>query len=181
MELYLIRHADAVPLGKEGISDDADRPLSDRGRAQCPVLAAALHRAGVHLDAVLTSPLLRARQTAEGLLENWPGETPALYPCNALAPGGKRRKLMRSLLGNGGGEVGAVALVGHMPDLAEFAGWLIGERKIGLSLAKTGCAHIRFDAEPDKGEGTLAWLVTPAWYGSGSPVPQPVGATSSQG
>jgi phosphohistidine phosphatase SixA len=58
----------------------------------------------------------------------------------------------------------AVALVGHMPDLAEFAAWLIGSRKTQLDLDKAGVACIRCQEGLDKGDGMLLWLVTPQWY-----------------
>jgi phosphohistidine phosphatase len=163
MELYLIRHADAQPLGEAGIPNDAERPLTLAGRAQCPPLAAALQGRGVHLQRVVTSPLVRARQTAEGFLEHWAKPVPELQVCDALAPGGKRRRLTRFLRDLG---VDTVALVGHMPDLAEYAAWLIGSRKAQVDLAKAGVARIVCQGTPDKGEGVLTWLITPEWYAS---------------
>ena len=160
MDLYLIRHADAQPLGEGGIRDDAARPLTPVGHAQCGPLAAALQRCGVRLGVVVSSPLLRARQTAEGLLRHWSEPAPALELCDALAPGGKRRKLTRFVQ-----ELGheSVALVGHMPDLAEYAAWLVGSKKARLNLAKAGAARVEFDGTPEKGAGVLTWLITPDW------------------
>jgi phosphohistidine phosphatase len=160
MDLFLIRHADAAPLGEGGVQDDAERPLTDAGRAQCKALAAALQRVGVRFDCVATSPLLRARQTAEGLLEDWPAPLPELAECEALAPGVKARKLARYLMKKG---AGAIALVGHMPDLADHAAWLIGSKKAQIELAKSGVAHIECEKLPAKGSGTLTWLINPAW------------------
>lgn len=167
MDLYLIRHADALPLGEGDAHDDEERPLSAAGDAQCSSLAAALQRAGVTLDRVVASPLLRARQTAEGLLKHWtveePTPAPTLDVCGALAPGGKPRKLARYLLKLNDS---SVALVGHMPDLAGTAAWLIGSKKAQLELAKAGVAAIECEKLPGKGCGILRWLVTPAWYRS---------------
>ncbi len=160
MDLYLIRHADAQPLGEGGIQDDAERPLTALGQAQCGPLAAALQRQGVRLARVVASPLLRARQTAEGLLKNLTPPTPELHTCDHLAPGGKRRKLTRFLRGLG---VRSVAVVGHMPDLNLYAGWLIGSKSAQVELAKAGIACIRFEQDPAKGAGILTWLVTPQW------------------
>jgi phosphohistidine phosphatase len=160
MDLYVIRHADAEPLGAGGIQEDADRPLTSVGHAQGPALAAALQKQGVRLEKVVTSPLLRARQTAEALVKNWHAPAPELQVCDLLAPDGKRRKLTRFLadLGNH-----AVAIVGHMPDLNIYAAWLIGSRKAQIELAKAGCAHIQFHGKPDKNAGVLHWLITPNW------------------
>jgi phosphohistidine phosphatase len=160
MDLYIIRHADAQPLGEGGIQNDEDRPLTAVGQAQCGPLASALLHQGVRLERIVTSPLLRARQTAEGLLKHLSAPAPELHTCDHLAPGGKRRKLTRFL-----SELGAetVALVGHMPDLNLYAGWLIGSKNTQIELAKAGAACIHLDDEPDKGAGVLTWLVTPEW------------------
>ena len=160
MDLYLIRHAEAQPLGEGGVRDDAERPLTAAGHGQCGPLAGALQRQGVRLEHVVTSPLLRARQTAEGLLKNLAPPTPELHTCDFLAPGGKRRKLTRFLRGLG---AQSVAIVGHAPDLDLYAGWLIGAKKAQVDLAKAGAACIHFDDEPGKGVGVLTWLVTPEW------------------
>src|SRR5579885_555197 len=93
MDLYLIRHAEAEPRDEAGTTLDEDRALTDAGRDQARAVAAGLLRRGVRLDALVTSPLLRARQTAEALLAGWPPPAPALHVHDGLAPGGKRRKL----------------------------------------------------------------------------------------
>jgi phosphohistidine phosphatase len=160
MELLLIRHADAAPMNEAGVDDDADRPLTSLGKEQCKVLSLALQRLGVHIDSVTSSPLLRAQQTATELVAEWAAPQPPVDVCEALAPGAKHRKLERYLLK---ASSGSAVLVGHMPDLGEFAAWLIGNKNVQINFAKAGAALIKFDALPAKGTGTLAWLVTPAW------------------
>jgi phosphohistidine phosphatase len=160
MDLYLIRHADAAPLGEGGVTQDEVRPLTEKGREQAKVLASGLNATGVHLGMVLTSPLLRARQTAEGMLQAWPHPIPELRICDELAPGSRRRKLSRFLRGVGSDKV---ALVGHQPDLGEFVGWLIANKKARLDLAKAGVAHVVCNPPLRKRDGTLVWLVTPDW------------------
>jgi phosphohistidine phosphatase len=161
MKLCLIRHADAVPLGDQGITDDADRPLTDKGREQCRALAEAFTRQGIALGTILTSPLLRSRQTVDVILEHRFNPKPEVHVCEGLAPGARPRKLTRSL--NGYCE-DSVAVVGHMPDLAQLASWLIGSKKAQIHLAKGGAALIECDPGPVKGAGVLLWLVTPQWY-----------------
>jgi len=80
MELILIRHADALPLGQGGIMEDAARPLSELGQTQARALAAALDRSGTRLNVLLTSPAVRTRQTAEGLLASWKARPPRPTP-----------------------------------------------------------------------------------------------------
>jgi phosphohistidine phosphatase len=161
MDLYLIRHADAKPLGEDGIQDDADRPLTVKGEAQSKALAKALQKHGVQLGVVVSSQLLRAKQTADKLVDHWTGPAPTLSICEEVAPGGKRRKLSKFLREQ---SADAIAVVGHMPGIAAYAAWLIGDNKAELELEKAGVAHIAFDEGPRKGEGKLTWLVTPEWF-----------------
>lgn len=163
MDLYLIRHADALPLGEGGASEDSDRPLSEAGKAQAHGLATALQRCGVHPALVLCSPALRAKQTAEEMLAKWSGTAPPLKDCEELALGGRARKLANAIRRLGSE---SMALVGHQPDLCQFAAWLIGSRKAQIDLAKAGVACIRCVDEPSKGGGVLNWLVTPVWFGT---------------
>jgi phosphohistidine phosphatase len=163
MDLYLIRHADALPLAEGGNEDDAERPLSDAGKAQARALALALQRQGLRPEAVLTSPLLRARQTAEEMLKHWPSPAPSLEVSDHLAMGAPRKRLSRQIKDL---QQQSVALVGHQPDLCEFAAWLIGSKKAQIDLAKAGFALINCSERPSKGGGTLVCLVNPAWYGA---------------
>ncbi len=172
MNLCLIRHADAVPLG-EGIATDEVRPLSDKGWRQCELLAGALRGFGLHPGTLVTSPLLRSKQTAEGILRHWPDPHPEVLECPELAPDGRRRKLVR-FLSSLDGET--VTLIGHQPDLGSLVAWLIGNRRSQVDLAKAGAAYVTCDVSPGKGAGRLSWLVTPAWYAAvagQSPQPGP--------
>ena len=160
MDVYLIRHADAAPLGEKGTTDDAERPLTPEGVQQAKVVAAGLQARGVRLTQLISSPLLRAQQTAEYIQNSWEGPAPELRLCDDLAPGGKLKRLGR-LLRKSGAE--AVGLVGHQPDIGRIAGWLIGDRKVQIDFAKGGVACIHCVDGADKGLGTLIWLVTPEW------------------
>ncbi|MFO0930540.1 MAG: phosphohistidine phosphatase SixA [Gemmataceae bacterium] len=161
MRLILIRHGEAAPVGAHGVHDDEERPLTDAGRGQCRAAAAALKRLGVKLDRLLASPLVRARQTAEEVVAGWGDGAPEVEECEALAPGGRKRKVNQKLLQD---SVDTVAVVGHNPDLSEMVGWYLGDKAIGIDLDKGGMACIDFDGVPNKGGGTLAWLVGPDWY-----------------
>jgi phosphohistidine phosphatase len=160
MDLYVIRHADALPLGQAGVTEDEERPLSETGKAQSRALAVALRKLGVRLRLLLTSPAVRARQTAEEMAAVWGGEGPTLQVCDALTMGIRTRKLANAI-GDLTGE--PVGLVGHQPDLSQFAAWLIGSRKAQVDFAKGGVARIRCPEGPFKGGGMLTWLLTPEW------------------
>lgn len=94
MDLYLIRHAEAVSRDDAAYTDE-ERPLTEAGRNQCRMLARSLVSRNVQFDAVIASPLARARQTAEELLQNMPGPLADVEFCRHVAPGGKHRKLIR--------------------------------------------------------------------------------------
>lgn len=160
MHVYVIRHADAVPLGTQGIHEDEERPLTEAGQAQCKAVARAFRQMGIKLDRLLTSPLVRAKQTAEALHDEWGPGAPAILECEPLAPGGKKRRLLERLREQ---HVESVGLVGHNPDLSELVGWFLGKKRAGINLEKGGVACIEFDGGAGKNSGVLAWLVTPAW------------------
>ena len=161
MDVYVIRHADAVPVGERGISDDEQRPLSGVGLEQAKTLGTVLQKKGITLGGVVSSPLLRARQTAEAVVKAWT-PPPELMICDELAPGGRPKRIAKFLRNR---DLEKVAVVGHEPDLGEFAGWLIGDKKVHIDLAKGGVAYISCDGEPRKGSGTLIWLVSGDWLG----------------
>jgi phosphohistidine phosphatase len=161
VDVFLIRHADAVPLGERGITNDEERPLTDKGEEQAVAVGKLFQKKGIVLDRLYTSPLLRARQTAEAMLRLWSRPELELQTCSALAPDVKPRKLSRFLLKQGGEKVG---LVGHMPHLAVITGWLIGDKNLGIDLEKTGVAYVSCGEAPGKGLGVLHWLVSPEWF-----------------
>jgi len=161
MEIYLIRHAEALDLGEPGITCDEERPLSKKGRQQSKAAAKALQARGIALDRLFTSPLVRARETAEILLEIWEQPELTLETCDILAPGGKPRKLSKFLMRMGGEKTG---LVGHMPDLGDYAAWLLGSKDVQIDIAKAGVVCIECSGLAGKGRGALQWMVTPEWY-----------------
>lgn len=160
MDLFLIRHAEAVAQGNGNIETDAERPLTAEGEEQARQLAAGLQRKGVRFGKVLSSPLLRARQTAERMLKDWASPAPELLVIDELTPGTRFRKLAKTLRGL---KEDSIAIVGHQPDLGEWCAWLIGSRKAQIDFAKGGVAYVRCQDRPGKGCGTLEWLVTADW------------------
>jgi len=114
MQLYLVRHADATP----GDPDEL-RPLSDEGREQARELGERLRDDGVAPDVVLTSPLLRARQTGEALASAT-GSTSESD--QRLAPGATAEGVREAVSGRGE----RVVIVGHQPDCGRIAAALCG-------------------------------------------------------
>ncbi len=160
MDLYLIRHADALALGERGVKEDSARPLSAKGETQSAAVGKMLQRRGIELDKLVASPYLRAQQTAQAMLQHLK-PAPELLTCAALVPEAKPRQLAEFLQTVEGKCLG---LVGHLPHIALWTGWLIGSKKAQFNFAKAGVAHIAFRDRLDKGLGTLGWLVTPEWF-----------------
>ncbi|WP_439623454.1 SixA phosphatase family protein [Gemmata sp.] len=169
MWLYLIRHAEAEPLGG-ALTRDFDRPLTAAGRAQSRALAAAFARRGVVIDTLAASPLVRAHQTAAELLGVWaPGTRPVT--CDDLAIGSLRAARLTVRLAElpaagprlPAREDKAVAAVGHMPDLGAYLEWLTGAATGTVRFAKAGAACVHLRGDLGRGCGVLEWLVTPEW------------------
>ena len=161
MKLILVRHADAADLGENGVTTDYDRPLTEIGHARAAALAAALVGLNVLPEVVFTSPLLRAHQTAEPLaVALTPGSPP--MPLDALRlEEMKPRKLAQAMTE---AHVTSAILVGHMPDMARLAGWLLGCGATSLAFDKATAALVACGKTAEKGRGELRWLVTPDWF-----------------
>jgi phosphohistidine phosphatase len=119
MELYLVRHAEAAP----GDPDDL-RPLTPNGREQARRLGERLREDGVHADLVLTSPLLRARETGS-LIARELGASVAI--AEELAPGATPDSLRKAVRAATSPEGEAVVAVGHQPDCSRIAAALTGD------------------------------------------------------
>jgi phosphohistidine phosphatase len=152
MELYFLRHGIAADVGPEG-AGDAERPLTPAGIEKIKEEARGLRRLGVRPDILLSSPLVRARQTAE-LVGHALGLESRLV--DALAPGCDIARL-RELLGEYR-SAERVMVVGHEPDFSELIGILTGGSRI--QLKKGGLARVDLETV-DAGAGILIWLLPP--------------------
>ncbi|MDY3560062.1 histidine phosphatase family protein [Gemmata sp. JC673] len=160
MILYLVRHAEAVELGTPGAASDFDRFLTPNGNAQTLAMAQAFARLKLPVDAVVSSPFVRAYQTATGLLSVWqPDVRPITH--DTLAPEKLKPNKLSEFLGEVPGEF--VVAVGHMPDLGTYAEWLLGTSAGAVPFAKAAVACIEFRADPAKASGRLRWFVSPEW------------------
>jgi phosphohistidine phosphatase len=162
MKLILVRHAEAAPTGENGVSRDADRPLTVNGREQARKLAETFQARGITPDAVVTSPLLRARETVEPLLPLLNGSAREPVVCDYLALGELRPKKLSKFVRNLGGNV--IVLVGHNPDLSTYTTWLLGAEETAVDLEKGAAALVECEDGIEKGAGRLVWLVTPLFY-----------------
>ena len=157
LELYLIRHGIAAERGDE-YPDDSKRPLTNQGISRLRKEAKALAELGVEFDQILTSPLVRTRQTADILGESMKSKPPVTNS-DALAPAGTPAAVIQDLakIAKKGSRV---AVVGHEPNMGELAARLICARS-PMEFKKGAIFRIDFDVRPPKGLGQLQWFVPP--------------------
>jgi phosphohistidine phosphatase len=149
MELFILRHGRAGQHGD--YEDDRARPLTDEGRERSVVSGRGLRRLRVTPQVVLSSPLVRARETAELVAAELEG-SPAVELTEVLSPGVGPEAVVRYLRKHHGGAEAAL-LVGHEPDLSVLIGALVSrDGTARVRMKKGGLCHLRLR------EGELAEL-----------------------
>jgi phosphohistidine phosphatase len=156
-ELYLVRHAIAADRGSEW-PDDTKRPLTEEGIARFKDAVKGLRRLDIQIDEIFTSPLVRARQTAELLAAGLEGKAPVKV-LDALSPGHTASSVMTNLARVA--KRRRIALVGHEPDLGELAAHLIGASR-ALAFKKGGVGRIDLGSLTTKRAASLVWLLPPS-------------------
>ena len=158
MELLIVPHAIAFERDRHRWRDDGARPLSPAGIGRARKAAAGLKEFTKAPDRVLTSPLVRARQTAQILTDvaGWPEAVQALE----LSPQAPALAVL-ALLGKDRSKV--VAVVGHQPALgALLTACLLGDGEaLPIEMKKNAVACVSFDGSPRAGRAALKWLATP--------------------
>ncbi len=156
LEIYLIRHGIAANRG-EDYPDDSKRPLTSAGISRLRKEARALAAIQVDFDLIISSPLTRAKQTAEVFSQVMPSR-PSITLSDSLAPAGTPSSVFQEL----GKHMrkSRIALVGHEPNMGELAARLMGARS-PVEFKKGAICRIDFEVFPPKGAGQLRWFVTP--------------------
>jgi phosphohistidine phosphatase len=159
-ELYLVRHAIAAERGDEW-SDDTKRPLTKRGISRFRECVTGLRKLEAAVDEIFTSPLVRAKQTAD-ILAAGMDDKPPVKILDALAPGHTAQDVMTQLAK--AAKRRRIALVGHEPDLGELAAHLIGASR-AIPFKKGGVCRVDVESLTSKRAGTLIWFVGPKVLG----------------
>ncbi|MEO8510676.1 MAG: histidine phosphatase family protein [Chloroflexota bacterium] len=154
MILYFLRHGKA---DEPRSADDDARALTDDGIAALRAAAPAWRRLNLRPDLVLSSPLARARQTAELVCEAV-GGTPTID--DRLAPGATWGDFARAMAAQP--DARRVLFVGHEPDLSRAIVELTGASAI--RMRKGGLACLEFYGVPEPGGAEIAWLIDPDVY-----------------
>ncbi len=154
MKLYFLRHGLAQDR-QEWKGDDSERPLTDEGRDRMKRSAVTIASLGLKLDAILTSPLTRAYQTASIVAEALRAQN-RLRADDRLGPGFGKASLAAILADHPGVE--SLMLVGHEPGFSLTISALIGGGRIVCK--KGGLACVKLD-DPSSTQGELLWLIPP--------------------
>jgi phosphohistidine phosphatase len=161
MDFYIVRHGVAEERGPDW-PDDRRRPLTADGKTRTREVAAALRALAICPDAIFTSPLVRARQTAE-IIARELGLGRRVRELSQLEPGTTAAALFEAIR-EAAPSADSVMVVGHEPDLGLLASRLVAGdgRAVDIPFKKAGLARIELDAMPPERRGTFRWLLTPS-------------------
>ena len=162
MYLYVVRHAIAVEAGTPGYEDDSQRILTDKGRKKMNRIAQGLKELEERMDLILTSPYLRALQTAKILKRAFYLKKLDVVETEHLTPMGYTDQLINEINENYGA-MERIALVGHEPSLSSLISFLVaGEPDLSLTLKKGGVCRLSVGTLQYGRCATLDWLLTPS-------------------
>jgi phosphohistidine phosphatase len=155
-EVYILRHGIAEPR-KQGRAD-ADRALTEQGREKLALVLARARRARAVPAVILTSPLVRAVQTAALAAETLAPTTKPIQT-ESLAPGSSPDAVWREIRKHA--SKAGLLVSGHEPLLGETISFLLGADHAVVDLKKGALACIEIDTTQTAPRGTLLWLITP--------------------
>jgi phosphohistidine phosphatase len=156
MLIHLLRHAEAEDVSPSG--RDGDRRLTEAGRKRMKAVSKAIARMEPAYDAVLVSPLVRSRQTAEPVAEacGFDGE---MAETRSLLPNADPEEILQELARLGAEHV---LLVGHQPHFGRLLGRLVaGRRDVEIPMKKAGLAEVESEGDPSLGRAELKFYLPP--------------------
>ena len=159
MNLYLMRHAIATEL--EENTEDNQRPLTEKGRKKLGKIARNLEKLDLKFDVILTSPYLRACQTADVVADALDIKSKNVVETENLTPLGFAEKLVEEI--NAREPVENMLIVGHEPFLSQLIGTLVaGDVSLSIDMKKAGLCKLSIEQLTYGRCATLEWLLTPA-------------------
>lgn len=160
MILYFLRHGLAAERNVHKFKHDADRPLTAEGKRKLEKIAAAMQRLELAFDLILSSPLVRARQTAEIVASAFHSRNKLCYS-EALAPEGATAGVIRALKALDP-QPESLLLVGHEPQMSRLISVLLaGDPGCALLLKKGGLCKLELPALRHGRCAILHWLLAP--------------------
>jgi phosphohistidine phosphatase len=157
MQIYLLRHAIAVPRGSVSFPND-DRPLTEEGVKKMAKAAKGAAKILPAIDVILSSPLKRAHETAT-IIARAIGAEHRLEICNHLLPNSSMKSVMSYLAKYK--ELQSILIVGHGPDIGFIASSLLGSSDDVIEFKKGALCCIETESIPPKNHGKLLWHLPP--------------------
>jgi phosphohistidine phosphatase len=155
----MIRHAIAVDEGAPEYEEDSQRPLTDKGKKKMRQIAKGLRALGADFDLILSSPYIRASETAEILADVFKIKADIAFS-DHLIPMGDPDLLIAEM--NEKYNANSIALVGHEPFLTSLISLLVSENAgMDITLKKGGVCRLSADDLHHTHKATLEWLLTP--------------------
>jgi phosphohistidine phosphatase len=156
MELYILRHgiAEEGRLGQR----DSERELTDEGRRKLRDVLRVAQRAGLNPELMISSPYLRAIQTAEVAIDvlRYKGtlsQTPVLIPSSEPEPVWQEVRTHR--------DASSLMLVGHEPLLSQVVGYVLGAPQLQVDMKKAALVRVDIESFGAQPRGVLKWMLTP--------------------
>jgi phosphohistidine phosphatase len=157
MHLLILRHAIAIRRGTGNFPND-DRPLTEDGIRKMERAARGIAVIAPAIHVILTSPLRRARQTAD-IVEAALDGSPKIIATEALLPGMDRETQLRALAKFSGNQT--IMIVGHEPDLGLLASHILGSSNSAVEFKKGSLCSLTVSRRGTHMNGVLNWHVTP--------------------
>jgi phosphohistidine phosphatase len=166
MNLYLVRHGiaeDRIKLGLKFTSDSL-RPLTIHGKKKFNKVFMKIKKLIGAIDLIVSSPLLRAQQTAKIVSIAYPQVK--FMTANCLKPASSPSDFCRWAVAHIKDENAQIVIVGHEPQLSILACWLLfGRKQSQIKIKKGGCLAIEIVGRIGPASGILIWAVTPKTLG----------------
>jgi phosphohistidine phosphatase len=160
VNIFLLRHGIAAEPGEPGIKTDAERPLVPKGEQRLRAAAAAMEKMELSFDAIISSPYLRAKQTAEIVARHFKVQKRLAFS-DHLIPGGNPQALIRQL-NDLKPEPENILLVGHEPNLSRLIALLAtGDTAAAIEMKKGSLCKLETENLEYGHCATLKWLLTP--------------------
>ena len=153
MELYLFRHGIA-----ENGSPDASRQLTDKGKEKSAAIARMARRAGVEPSLIVSSPYVRAVETAEIAAAEF-GYTGPIVRLESLVPHGTPEAVWNDISDHR--SESAILLAGHEPLLSILTAWLLASPALRVEMKKSTIVRIDVDSFRGTPRGILRWMIVP--------------------
>lgn len=158
MHLYLVRHGIAVNVGEQGVTSDGDRMLSAEGRDKTAGAARGLKAIGCAPQRIVSSPLIRARETAD-IIADVLGGVENVEEDEILSTSSYGSNVVAWLSSQ---PVQDTMLVGHQPTCGEIASLLLSATDdVDVAFKKVAVCCISFESTALPGEGWLEWMLPP--------------------